>query len=175
MSPHHRPRPDAPSDATATDSPPPSAARLPGVGHRLDLSDEDGRRVTVIRRKDGTVEIHGAPGLTVLEPTEAHALGALASGHFLMRPDLIERTADVLGGIEFDWVNVPHGTWVVGLTIEEMAVRRRTGTTIVAILRGSVPVLDPGPSERLEAGDELVIVCRPGERESFERFLVEGG
>ena len=85
-----------------------------------------------------------------------------------------ERTADVLGGIEFDWVTVPRGAWVVGLTIEQTAVRRRTGTTIVAILRGSLPVVDPDPNQVLEAGDELVIVCRPGERRAFERFLVEG-
>jgi len=69
---------------------------------------------------------------------------------------------------------VPQGSWVVGLTIEQVAVRRRTGTSIVAILRGSLPVVDPDPSQRLEAGDELVIVCRPGERAAFERFLVEG-
>ncbi|WP_426573465.1 cation:proton antiporter regulatory subunit [Aquihabitans sp. McL0605] len=148
---------------------------LPGIGHRLDLTDDDGDPVTVVRRRDGTVEIHHRPGaITVLAPTDARALGALASGHFSMPPELIERTADVQGGIAFDWATIPHGAWVVGLTIDQVAVRKRTGTTIVAVLRGSVPIVDPGPGQVLEAGDDLVIVGRPGERAAFERFLVEG-
>ena len=155
---------------------PPEASRLPGAGHRLDLSDEDGQPLPVVRRKDGTLELHHgtADRVTILSPAQARALGAFSSGHFSMRPDLIERTADVLGGIVFDWVTVPPGAWVAGLTIEQTAVRRRTGTTIVAILRGSIPIVDPAPSERLEAHDDLVIVCRPNERAEFERFLVEG-
>ena len=156
-------------------SAPPTPSNLPGIGRRLDLVDDHGQPVTAIRLKDATVELHLADGTTtVLPPDQARALGALASGHFSMPPALIERTADVLGGIEFDWVTVPRGAWVVGLTIEQTAVRRRTGTTIVAILRGSLPVVDPDPNQVLEAGDELVIVCRPGERRAFERFLVEG-
>jgi K+/H+ antiporter YhaU regulatory subunit KhtT len=46
--------------------------------------------------------------------------------------------------------------------------------TIVAILRGSLPVVDPDPQQRIEAGDELVVACRADGRAALERYLVEG-
>lgn len=151
----------------------PELQRLPGVGHLLALTDEDGRPASIVRRKEGHLEVHHDGKVIVFEPAEALALGALASGHFLMSPELFERTADVLGGIEFDWVKVPKGSWAAGRTIEDLAVRRRTGISIVAILRGSLPVVSPDPKEEILVGDDLVIVCRPGNRETFERFLAE--
>ena len=149
--------------------------RLPGVGHRLDLHDEDGATVSAIRRKDGTLELHHGSHITILGPIEARALGVLASGHLVLKPELLARTATVLGGLEFDWITVPAHARAVGRSIEELAIRRRTGVTIVAILRGSLPVVDPDPQQRIEAGDELVVACRADDRAALERYLVEGG
>lgn len=148
--------------------------RLPGVGHRLDLRDEDGAVVSVVRRKDGTLELHHGAHITILGPIEARALGVLASGHLVLQPELLARTETVLGGLEFDWITVPPGAQAVGRSIEELAIRRRTGVTIVAILRGSLPVVDPDPQQRIEAGDELVVACRADDRAALERYLVEG-
>ena len=149
--------------------------RLPGVGDRLDLHDEDGATLSVIRRKDGRLELHQGAQVTVLGPLEARALGVFASGHLVLRPELLARTATVLGGLEFDWITVPADAKAVGRSIEELAIRRRTGVTIVAILRGSLPVVDPDPQQRIQAGDELVVACRADDRATLERYLVEGG
>lgn len=153
---------------------PPEPQRLPGVGQRLDLVDDDGRPVTVVRRKDGTLEIHVEGAHTYLPATQARALGALASGHFRMAPGLFERTEGVLGGIDFDWVTVPEGAWAAGLSIQDLALRQRTGTTVVAILRGSIPILVTDPTQRIEVGDELVIVSQPEGRPALERYLARG-
>jgi TrkA domain protein len=153
---------------------PPEPQRLPGVGQRLDLVDEDGRPVTAVRRKDGRLEIHAEGRVNVLTTTQARALGALASGHFRMAPGLFERTEGVLGGIDFDWVTVPEGAWAAGLSIGDLALRQRTGTTIVAILRGSIPIVVTDPSQRIEVGDELVFVAQPGGRPALERYLARG-
>ena len=159
-------------------APPPrpdlAATRLPGVGHRLDLRDEDGAPLSVIRRKDGTLELHHGTDLTILGPIEARALGVLASGPLVARPVLLARTAAVLGGLELDWITVPPNAHAVGRSIQDLAIRRRTGVTIVAILRGSLPVVDPDPEQRIEAGDELVVACRADDRDALERYLVEG-
>lgn len=163
--------PDPPSGTSR----PPRPEPLPFVGHRLELTDEGGDRLVVVRRKDGTVELHVGASATILDPVAARALGALASGHLVVRPELLDRADAVLGGLELDWVRIPAGAVAVGRTIEELAIRRRTGVTIVAILRGSVPVVDPDPSQRLAAGDELVVACRADDRDALERFLVEGG
>lgn len=160
--------------STDLPTPPPQPQRLPGVGQRLDLVDDDGRPVTAIRRKDGMLELHHEGQATYLPATQARALGALASGHFRMAPDLFERTEGVLGGIDVDWVTVPEGAWAAGLTIGDLALRQRTGTTIVAILRGSIPIVVTDPSQRIEVGDELVFVSQPEGRPALERYLARG-
>ena len=125
-------------------SPDPSIVRLPGVGAQLEVHDVDGKAVRAVRLLDGSVELHpaGAPPV-VLGPAAAASLGAFAAGHFLLPPRVRDRVDDVLGGLAFDWVTLPSGAHAVGRTIEELAVRRRTGVTIVAILRGLLPVVDP--------------------------------
>lgn len=153
---------------------PPVPEPLPAVGHRLELIAEDGERLVAVRRKDGALELHGRD-ITVLDAVSARALGALAAGHLVVAPELLDRADSVLGGLELDWVRVPPGAAAVGRSIEDLAVRRRTGVTIVAILRGSVPIVDPDPNQRLEAGDELVVAGRAQARAELERFLVEGG
>lgn len=153
---------------------PPEPQRLPGVGQRLDLVDHDGRPVTVIRQKDGTLQVHHDGTAVDLPAAQARALGALASGHFRMAPGLFERVDGVLGGIEFDWVTVPDGAWAAGLSIQDLALRQRTGVTVVAILRGSIPILVTDPTQRIEVGDELVIVSPPDGRPALERYLERG-
>ena len=157
-------------------SPDPSIVRLPGVGAQLEVHDVDGKVVRAVRLLDGTVELHPAPGAepVVLGPAASSSLGAFAAGHFLLTPRLRERIDDVLGGLAFDWVTLPAGAHAVGRTIEELAIRRRTGVTVVAILRGLLPIVDPDPTVRLEAGDELVVACREADLATLERFLVEG-
>ena len=152
----------------------PAPERLPGMGERITLREEDGRQVTVVRRKDGTVELHHATGVLVLAGQDAGALGAFVTGHYVLAPDLARRIDHVVGGLQFDWVRVPPGAVAAGRSIDELAIRRRIGVTIVAILRGSQPVLDPDPQVRLEVGDDLVVACRAEGREALERYLRAG-
>ncbi len=50
------------------------------------------------------------------------------------------------------------GSPACGRTIREIALRSRTGATIVAVTRRGRPVPNPSPDFRLEAGDVLVLV-----------------
>lgn len=153
----------------------PSVTRLPGIGAQLEVHDVDGQALRAIRLLDGSVELHPAGGsVVVLDPSAAQSLGAFAAGHFSLPPRVLERIDDVLGGLAFDWVTLPEGAYAVGKSIEELAVRRRTGVTVVAILRGLVPIVDPEPSARLEPGDDLVVACREQDVGAFERYLVDG-
>src|SRR4051794_13628619 len=155
-------------------SPPPSPVRLPGVGARLDLTDQDGHPLEAVRRKDGVVELHHRGSVIVIEPDTAGSLGAFVTGHFILPSEVARRTAHVVGGLAFDWVHLSPSSHAVGHTIESLAVRRRTGVTIVAILRGSQPLVVPDPNVRLEAGDDLVVACREEDRAAFERYMEVG-
>jgi TrkA domain protein len=144
------------------------------VGHQLTLIDEDGQPVVATRRKDGSLELHVDGQTVVLPADDAVALGALASGRVVMAPDLIERTGRLLGGLDLDWITIPKGAAVAGRSIADVEFRRRTGTSIVAILRGSLPIVDPDPDQVLHEGDDLVIACQPADRPGIERFVAEG-
>ncbi len=44
-----------------------------------------------------------------------------------------------------------------GQTLRGLEVRRRTGASVVAVRRGDEVVANPGPDQRLEAGDIVVL------------------
>jgi TrkA domain protein len=152
----------------------PTPIPLPGVGARLEVTDADGAAVQIVRRRSGHVELHSGDHVVELDPLTASVVGAFISGHFRLRPETAQRLADVLGGLTIDWVRLGKDDAAVGRTIEELAVRRRTGVTIVAVLRGSVPLVAPDPSVRLEARDDLVVACREEDLEGFVRYMARG-
>jgi CPA2 family monovalent cation:H+ antiporter-2 len=66
---------------------------------------------------------------------------------------------------------VPAGGCAVGRSIGELAVRRLTGATVIAIRRGGRTVTNPGPGFALEAGDAVSLVGAPEERRRARRLL----
>jgi len=149
--------------------------RLPGVGEQLDTVDRDGRPVRVVRQRSGVVEIHLDDGAVAeLDATTAAAVGAFLAGHFAVVGDTARRVAEAGALLHFDWVRLEPGDFAVDATIAELGVRRRTGISIVAILRRPAPLVDPDPDVALRAGDDLVIACRPDDRDAFVRFVREG-
>ena len=150
--------------------------RLPGVGDQFDAVDRAGRRVRIVRQRSGAVEMHAADGAVVeFDTTTAAAVGAFLAGHFAVVGDTARHVAEAGALLHFDWVHLEPGDFAVDATIADLGVRRRTGITIVAILRRPAPLVDPDPDVVLRAGDDLVIACRPDDRDAFVRFVREGG
>jgi TrkA domain protein len=152
--------------------------RLPGVGTRVDFRDEYGSPFCVINRDDGDVEIYmptsGETATIRLSAGSAHAVGALLAGRYELTPTLPDRADRVLGGLVFDWVHIPAGGRAAGQTIADLEIRKRTGATIVAVLRRQVPIVAPEPTTRLEAGDDVVIMCRPADLPGIRDYLGGG-
>jgi TrkA domain protein len=57
-----------------------------------------------------------------------------------------------------DWLPVREDSAYAGRTIGDARIRTRTGVSVVAIVRGDEAVPAPGPDERLDNGDYLVVV-----------------
>lgn len=147
---------------------------LPGIGAVLRLADNEGSAVDVVRLVRGDVEIHhDGPSPVVLDATTAQLLGSFAAGEYTLPPAVAERLADVPGGLAFDLVRLPADAGAVGRSIEQLQIRRRTGVSIVAVLRGPVTIVSPEPGTVLRGGDELVIACREGDRDPFVDYLRE--
>lgn len=67
---------------------------------------------------------------------------------------------ELLQEIATEWVEVPDGP-AAGRSIAELAVRKRTGASIVAVRRGQRTEVGPGPEFQLAAGDRMLVVAGP--------------
>jgi TrkA domain protein len=149
---------------------------LPGVGKKFALTTNEGERMTVVIHNTGHREIYtfrdreDFPSHAVrLEDAEARMLGAILGGAYF-QPAVAESMDMVLGQLSVEWVRLEAGSPLAGRTIQESAIRMRTGASVIAILRGGRPFPNPAPGDVMEAGDTLLVV---GDRQQVQRFRAE--
>ena len=137
---------------------------LPGVGLRYEFTTEEGQRIGVVARRSGDFEFVAYSGddpdavlpLFRLGPEEADAVTEI-----LGAPRIAERFADLtreVPGLNAGQVEVTAGSRFADRTLGETRARTRTGSSIVAIVRGEDVIASPGPEQRLRAGDILVVI-----------------
>jgi K+/H+ antiporter YhaU regulatory subunit KhtT len=71
-----------------------------------------------------------------------------------------------------EWLRVTEDSPLAGRTIQDAAVRSRTGASVIAILRAGRPIPNPGPGEVVEPGDTLLVV---GDRRQVQQLRAELG
>jgi di/tricarboxylate transporter len=73
-------------------------------------------------------------------------------------------------------LQVPPESSLVGQTLEESALRHQCGLTVVGMVRGSQKIVDPEPSQSIEANDRLLVEGGPrrAERAASLWGLVSG-
>jgi CPA2 family monovalent cation:H+ antiporter-2 len=69
--------------------------------------------------------------------------------------------------LEIEWLTIPASGIAVGQTIGSLEVRRRTGASIVAVLRGEDLIINPGANHTFTAGERLAILGRGEQREAL--------
>ena len=97
----------------------------------------------------------------------AEMLGASRVSEQLDRLQTVE-------GLAIDWLPVSADSPFAGRTIGDTQARSRTGTSIVAVIRGDKAVPAPGPDFGLEAGDTLLVVGTPRGIEELSVILRTG-
>lgn len=140
--------------------------RLPGVGVRHEYTTAEGERVGVVAHRNGRHEIvvydrRDPDKCTAILHLSADDTRTMAE--ILGAPHLSEALSSIqrVEGLAIDWITVPSRSRSVGSTIGEGQFRSRTGASIVAVVRGNVPLPSPGPDHRFEAGDVAVSVGTP--------------
>ncbi len=73
---------------------------------------------------------------------------------------------------DFVWVEVGAGCPLDGHSIADLALRTRTGASIVGILRSGHMIGNPQPTEVLRAGDLLAVTGTPDQRRALEGLTV---
>jgi TrkA domain protein len=152
--------------------------RLPGVGVKWSMTLVSGTRITVIQHNDGDREIYvhrragdEEPAAVVeLHDDEARQLGVVLGGAY-ERPKIVEELEMALGEFQIEWIKVPTGSWVHGRTLSDAAFRKRTGVTVIAILRESDSIAGAQPDDVILEGDTIVVVGKAGQFPAVKRLL----
>ncbi len=155
--------------------------RLPGVGVRWSMTLASGSRVTVIQHINGDREVyvhrrsHDDEPAVVLElhNNESRQLGALLAGAY-ERPRIVDELEMALQEFQIEWIKVPNGSWVNGRQLAEYSFRKRTGVTVIAILRGSESVAGAQPDDVIRDGDTIVVAGKAGQFSVVRRLLSDG-
>ncbi|MEO0139837.1 MAG: cation:proton antiporter regulatory subunit [candidate division WOR-3 bacterium] len=148
---------------------------LPGVGKRYTLELQSGWEITLIIHNTGRREIY------IIEPEEeepkcvlsltedeAKDLGFLLAGTTYQSVSP-ERMEFIMKEMVMEWVKVGKNSNLVNKTLVNAQIRERTGTSILAILRGKDMIVNPDPHKTvIKEGDILVVV---GTREQINNFL----
>ena len=141
--------------------------RLPGVGVRHDFSTRSGQRIGVIAHRVGHRELilyaEDDPDRVAetvrLTDDDAQTLAELlGASRVTAAVDAIRQSIE---GLALDWLPIGDAWWCSGRSIAETQMRRRTGVSIVAIIRADQTIPSPEPAELLLAGDTVVVVGTP--------------
>ena len=138
--------------------------KLPGVGVRYEFETAEGKRIGVVSHRTGLREIYvsrpedpdESKRILGLSPDDARTLAELL-GATRVAQQLAELQQRI-EGLVIDWLPIRDDSPYVSRTIGDSRLRTQTGVSVVAIVRGEDAVPAPGPEQRLEAGDYLVVV-----------------
>jgi TrkA domain protein len=137
---------------------------LPGVGLRLEFVAAGGRRVGVVHRQHGQIDLFVShpddsdlTALTVeLTAAEAHTLTELLGGSSFSQE--LSHLQEAAEGIVVDWLPIEPGTPFVGRPLGDTQLRTKTGVSVVAVIREGAPIPSPIPMFMFAEGDVLVTV-----------------
>ena len=150
-----------------------SEKNMPGIGRRYDIVVAKGKRVALVIHHSGQRDLyifdrHAEEPMCAVEfsDEQARRVGALLGGAFF-KPAVVEEIEDIVGEFVVDWVTLPDDASAVGRSIADLQIRRRTGFSVVAIVRGRKTITAPHPDEVLRKGDRLVVVGRHADLQRF--------
>lgn len=150
---------------------------LPGIGRRYELAVGKGQRLVIVVHQSGRRDVYlmqverDEPAWTLeLTDDQARRVGAILGGAFY-KPAVVEQIEDIVGEFVVDWVTLETGAAAVGQTSAGLQLRRRTGMSVVAIVRGKRTITAPDPDEVFEEGDRLVVVGRHADLPRFIEYV----
>lgn len=153
--------------------------KLPGLGIRYEFLTARGSRIGVVHHRTGRRELYvhdpddeTSGTITALDEDDSRTLAELLGGSRV--GEQLANLQQRVEGIAIDWLPIGEDTPFAGKTIGDTRSRTRTGSSIVAIVRGDDAVPAPGPEQTIEAGDTLVVVGTPRGIEDLAVILRTG-
>ena len=144
---------------------------LPGIGKKFTLHTLSGALITVVIHNEGRRDIYYSkdedeePFIFTLTDEEARKVSSiLGDAYFKPTPIMSAKRAlseDITG------VRVPSGSTVIGQQIKDLDIRKRTGASVVSIIRGDQIIKNPSATTVIEEEDLLMVM---GTGESVEKL-----
>lgn len=151
--------------------------KLPGVGVRHDFTTARGERIGVLQRMSGDRDLlvydrddaDACQRSVRLDEVESEVLAELLGVSRLTQS--LGAAREVVGNLVVEWLPIEDGSPFVGRTIGDTQLRTRTGSSVIAILRGDGATPAPGPQDEIRGGDTLIVVgTLEGVRAAGERL-----
>ncbi len=148
---------------------------LPGFGKKYTLTLSTGEKITLVIYQSGQRELHITekdeedPECSVrLTDEEARELAFILGG-VRYQPLPSDKMSLIFRELVVEWISVEPNCPMANQTLANLAVRRVTGASVLAIMRGETIIPTPDPyHELIQPGDTLVVV---GTRPQIEKLL----
>lgn len=82
--------------------------------------------------------------------------------------------AGLLKEAEVETLTIQDGSRAAGQLIRELALRTKTGASVVALVRNGTTVINPGPDEELLPGSQVLLLGNRAQLDEARRYLLEG-
>jgi TrkA domain protein len=138
--------------------------KLPGVGVRHEFTTEDGADIGVLVHHDGRREIlvydsddpDKCSSIVALSATDTRTVSELLGASRVT--EAVAAVQQEIEGLAIEWIELTPTSPAAGATIGDGMYRTKTGSSIVAVIRGGESIPAPGPEFPLVAGDVIVAV-----------------
>jgi TrkA domain protein len=156
---------------------------LPGIGHKFEIDSRRGDKLVVIVHDDGTREIYRFSPvdpdqsllMATLDDEESRQLAGIIGG-LSYTPKALESAELALQDLVIEWYRLQAGSTLIGKTIGELEVRKKTGATIMAVVeKDRHKTINPGPEQRLQVETTLVVAGERQQVRAFKQLIEETG
>lgn len=153
-------------------------ATLPGIGKKYVMSLEAGGNLAIIVRPDGERQLYhfleheDRPcDVVKVSSQEAQQIANLLGKPLVPAPDL-ENLDLVLGMLEIEWVTLDERSPLLEQTLGASQLRKKTGASVVAVMRDGKALPNPDIGVRFKLGDTLLLIGSKDQTDAA-RSLIE--
>jgi TrkA domain protein len=147
---------------------------LPGIGKRFSIKLSSGQIISIIIHHSGKREIYvldtdGDIECTVsLNDQEAREMGMVLAGAYY-QPVAGDKMEMLLKQMVMEWVELPPDSPLIGLTLADADIRKKTGAIVIGVVRNNEMIPAPDPKNfKFQEGDIVIVV---GTREQINKFV----
>lgn len=147
---------------------------LPAIGKKFTVETEAEETIVIVLRLDGEREVYRflkgkeePESVINFTEEEARTIGNILAGAYF-EPVHEKAVELVMKELSMEWIKVEEDSLLANKTIGEMAIRKRTGVSVISILRKGKYIPSPEPHEKMLVGDTLIAL---GNSEQMKKFL----